>query len=708
MQGIRGITLIAILFMSQAWADGGVINPWQDATTSTIAKRQHVDSEKFNVRVHSGRRLIADFGMLAAELAVGDDWVVTLPLPDGTQANYRLTYSPVMAAALAEKFPQIRTFTAEDIENSLNKGSVDLTEHGFHGMFKHNGQWVFIDPEQQNNTTTYVSYHRNGARPVSPRQADRVLKPAMAYSGAKQTAAPKQKSIYSSRPVLGETLRTYRLAVSASAEYTAYHGGTVSAGLAAIATTVNRLNEVYRRDLSVRFLLVANNDEIIYTNRFLDPFNNSDDDLDENPAVLNSVIGVNNYDIGHVVNTGGGGLAYLGGICEDENKAYGMTGISEPTGDVFYIDYVAHEIGHQLGANHTFNGTLSNCGGGNRNAATAWEPGSGSTIMGYAGICGAQNLQDNSDAFFHSGSIEEMLTEITSKTCGVKTGQSNTVPTVDAGSDYTIPANTPFKLLGSANDANGDALSYSWDEYDTGAAARNLQEMVDNGNRPLFRSWDMTNTAERYFPRLQDVLLEAGYTTVGESYPTTDRDLTFRFTARDGKGGLATDEMILTVKQSAGPFRVTEPTAASQWLKDDKPFIRWDVAGTADAPIACQNVTILLSTDGGRAFSQVLAASTPNDGEYQYTVGALESSAARVMIKCLGNVFFAVNEGGFGLGRASAGNQGNGAVTNKSGGGAVSLVYLLCFIFIQCVAIRFQQHLARLFHIGVSARVVKS
>ena len=671
MRGTSLFAATAILLTSQTWAADGVINPWSDISSSVMARSAQTDLSKLNVIVNAGRRLTADLETLAAELSVGDSLVVTLPLPDGTQADYRFSRSQVMADALAEKYPQIRTYTAEDIENPVNKGSFDLTEQGFHGMFKHDGQWVYIDPEQRNNTSTYVAYHTKDAIPVSRRRADSVLKPALSQLSSEQAQELQKSSIYSSRPVLGDKLRTYRLAVSASAEYTSFHGGTVSAGLSAIATMVSRVNEVFRRDLSVRFLLVDNNDEIIYTNRILDPFTNTDQDLEENPAVLNGVIGVNNYDIGHVVNTGGGGLALLGGICDDSYKAYGMTGASSPTTDAFYIDYVTHEIGHQLGANHTFNG----CGGITRNAETAWEPGSGSTIMGYAGLCGEQDLQENSDAFFHTGSIEEMLTKIGSVSCGIKTGQSNSIPTVDAGNDYFIPANTPFKLIGSAEDANGDSLSFSWDEYDTGSASSSLEEMVDNGNRPLFRSWNIADTPERYFPRLQDVLVATGYTSVGEAYPETSRELTFRLTARDKKGGVATDETVITVKGTKGPFKVTQPTASSQWKKDEQVQIFWDVAGTSETPINCSEVEILLSTNAGIGFDQTLISSTPNDGEYEYTVvEASDSSDARVMVRCLGNVFFAVNEGTFSL-------ISNNPTANKSGGGgAVNLGYLLGLI----------------------------
>ncbi|PID47377.1 MAG: hypothetical protein CSB47_00590 [Proteobacteria bacterium] len=642
-------TFFAAFIVQPVWAADPVVNPWLELSPDHAARAALVDKARRNVSVAEGRRLSADLQRVAAEFRAEDGLSVVVPLPDGSQATYRLRRSPVMASALAEKYPDIQTFSGYDIDRPTNKGSFDLTPHGFHGMFKHNGKWVFIDPEVRGDISRYVVYYSQNALPLAKRTADKVLKkPSLLSDGGMQFKHGSKPPVHGSRPVVGDKLRTYRLAVSASAEYTAFHGGTVKGGLSALATLVARINEVYLRDLAVRFELVAENDKIIYTNKDSDPFNNTDEDLEGNSSVIDGAIGKNNYDIGHVVNTGGGGLAMLGGICEDGGKAAGMTGMDTPTGDAFHIDYVAHEIGHQLGANHTFNGTKSGCDG-NRNATTAWEPGSGSTIMGYAGICDSQNLQNSSGDFFHIGSIEEMRTTLDGKdkSCGTTSTLANAAPTVNAGNDYVIPANTPFKLTGSAQDGDGDTLSYSWEEYDTGEATEGVNDMKDNGNRPLFRSWGLRNTAERYFPRLEDVLVKEGYTTIGESYPTTDRKLTFRLTARDGKGGVATDEAVMTVKTSAGPFKVTEPTESSTWTKGKKAVIRWDVANTDVSPVNCGQVDILLSTDSGMKFDKTIASSVKNDGQFEYTVNSSSGSNNRVMVRCADNVFFAVNPGNF-------------------------------------------------------------
>lgn len=628
---IKNLSLsLLYLTSSVAFASPGF---WQDLE----GKMDLNKVDKLNVKASQYHLVNAKLTQL--EKALYDrntnQYELMLPMPDGTKAMFRLQHAPVYDLELERKFPSIRTFTGYQVDNPSNRGRFDITPHGFHGMFKYNQASAFIDPMQRDNNVTHISYYKKHAHPMSSVRYDNIIEHNYVSSEAKK-ANPDQA-------IAGETLKTYRIAIAAAGEYTAFHGGTKELAQAAIVTAVNRVNEIYNLDFSVQLNLIGNNDTVIYTDASTDPYDNSSNDLTANEAVMDNNIGTANYDIGHIFNTGGGGVAYLGVVCDDTGKWGGVTGSSSPTADPFVIDFVAHEIGHQFGGQHTFNGKAGNCG--TRSTNDAYEPGSGSTIMAYAGICDDQNLQDNSDAFFHSHSLEQMGTFITgSATCSTNTAINNETPTVSAGSDYTIPASTPFKLSGSSSDPDGDSMTYSWEQFDLGTESNNKDEMVDNGNRPLFRSWLPVSSVARYFPRFSDVL--AGTTTIGETYATTDRNMTFKFIARDGKGNTASDTMTATVHSSAGPFTLTSPTAGDTWMHSTTPTVTWNVASTDVAPISCSTVDIILSTDGGSTFTTTVLSGTANDGTENITVPSIDTSTARLQINCADNIFFALNSGG--------------------------------------------------------------
>ena len=441
------------------------------------------------------------------------------------------------------------------------------------------------------------------------------------------------------QPAHGAALRTYQLAVAATGEYTESYGGTVSGAMNAIVTTINRVNGIYERDLAVRMILVANNSSIVYTNASTDPYTHDNPSamLCQNAQTLDAVIGISNYDIGHVFDTAGGGLASPNSVCNGTNvcgspsgsyKGQGMSGLLSPHGDSFDVQYVAHEIGHQFSASHTFNGTTGACSiSGGREASTAFEPGGGSTIMSYAGtlLCGAESLQNNTDAYFHAGSQDQIIAFITSATCPTQPSPTGNVPpTVNAGADYTIPQSTPFTLTAVGDDADADYLTYTWEEMDLGTPS---PPSTDDGSRPIFRSFLPNASPSRTFPKLSDILNNT--TTFGESLPTTTRSMNFRVTARDnrlGGGGTASDDMVLSVRADSGPFLVTQPDAPVTWPAGSSQTVSWSVANTADAPVSCTNVRISLSTDGGTTFPTILVASTPNDGSEAVTIPNLPNA----------------------------------------------------------------------------------
>ncbi|MFT6387156.1 MAG: hypothetical protein ACJAUP_000526 [Cellvibrionaceae bacterium] len=595
-------------------------------------------------KASNARNIRADIDAIRQRLLNSDNVDIELPLPGGQTAIYHFEYSPIAEQGLLDKFPDIRTFRGTDVSDSKNRGRFDISPAGFRGMFRHNGETILIDPQYVGNSQAYISYVAKDAEPLSARPHDQVIYTELLKSA--ENAAERNLAKGSS----DGSLRTYRLAVAATAEYTQFFGGTVANGIAAITTAINRVNEVYENDLGIRLVLIANNNVIVYTDALTDPYENDGfDDLDRNQDNISDTIGNVNYDIGHLFGTGAGGVADLGGVCNNSVKARGLTGLSSPTGDVFHIDFVAHEIGHQFGADHTFNGTTGGCGSINRNQSTAYEPGSGSTIMAYAGICGAENLQGNSDPYFHSGSIAEITAFIqngaTGGSCAIMTSPANATPNAIAGADVTIPANTPFVLTGSSTDADvGDTLMYSWEQMDAGASSSTQFEWVDNGDRAIFRSVEPATSSIRYFPNLPDVL--DGSLTPGEAFPTTNRNLNFRFTVRDGNGATAFENKVVSVTTSAGPFEVIAPGFGGAWTQGSAD-VTWDVAGTNSSPVSCSNVDILYSNNGGSSFDTTLASNVANEGSQSVTVPAAATTQGRVMVRCTDNVFFAVSDADF-------------------------------------------------------------
>ncbi len=578
--------------------------------------------------------------------------VLTLPLPDGTNARFAVREASVMAPELAAKFPEIKTYVGVGLDDAQATVRLDMTPRGFHAqvLSAKTGDF-FLDPAAQADTKHYLSFWK---RAMPGRQFECGTK----ESGALRLDAGKDAAGIAGR-TSGPVLRTYRLAMAATAEYTAYHGGTVALGLAAIVTSVNRVVGVYEKEVGVRFILVGGNDALVYTNATTDPFDNANTNnalLAQNQVNTDAIIGTANYDIGHVFSTASGGVAGLGVVCRDGRKAQGTTGTRAPVGDAFDIDYVAHEIGHQCGANHTFDSVTGSCGGGNRNASTAYEPGSGTTIMAYAGICGNTNTQLNSDAYFHVVSYEEILTYLSSTTCAVTTSTGNAPPSISLpASGLLLPVGTPFKLTANGYDTDGDAITYAWEEYDrTDVGGAPTAAQVPGVTAPLFRSFSPVASPTRYFPRLSDIINNT--TTLGERLPTVSRELRFRVTVRDQHsgpqgviGGVNSSAIVsLGSTSAAGPFLVTAPNAAAAaWAGGSTQPVTWDVAGTNANGVNCATVNIRLSTDGGLTYPTLLLAGAPNNGLATVTVPNVATTTARVMVEAADNYFFDISNADF-------------------------------------------------------------
>jgi Metallo-peptidase family M12 len=671
---------------------------WTDVTESQVAARglRFVESgigRTMALNYPAMIELLKNAPQERDVVAPDSPFEMELPLPEGGFARFRVVESSIMEPQLAKRYPMLKTYVGQGIDNPTATIRFDITSRGFRAQVIASTHTSYIEPFQREDVAHYVVFNKKDYR----KQSEPFY---CGVTGEEFRSVPNiLRRNLATNLSSGTNLRTYRLALAATAEYTAALGGTKLDGLSGMITTMNRVNGIYERELSVRMVLVGNNDLLIYTDAATDPYSNGDGGamLGENQGNVDAVIGNSNYDIGHVFSTGGGGVAGLGVVCSSSQKAAGVTGSTNPTADAYDVDYVAHEMGHQFSGNHTFNGSGGNCSGGNRNGATAYEPGSGITIQAYAGICGADNTQPNSEDYFHRVSLNEMLGFTTNAasgaSCGSSTATGNTPPTVTTAAAFTIPQLTPFTLKATGSDANGDTLTYVWEQFDLGTA-NTAGSLSDNGG-PLFRSFIPTTDPTRTFPSLRYILNNANVAPAtlplpgtsspnwmtAELLPSTNRVMNFRVTARDnraGGGGTNDASTAITVTTTAGPFTVTAPNTAVTWAAGSSQTITWSVAGTNAAPVNAANVEIALSLDGGYTFPIILAASTPNDGTQAVTIpiGTPPTTQARIRVAAVGNIFFDISDVNFTItGTNTAPTLTvTGAVTTRQGSPAATAV----------------------------------
>jgi hypothetical protein len=585
--------------------------------------------------------------------------IVTLPVPDGKMQQFRIVESSIMEPALAAQFPNIKTFSVKGIDDPYANGKLDWNEQGFHGMIRSVNGDFFIDPYCVGNLTDYITYYTKDFE----KDPSQTMPEVGVINNKEQSQTPKKKEeseakVNSATPAscVGALLRSYRLAVACTGEYAAAATGTNSPTLgqtlSKIVTSVNRVDGVYETEVAVRMVLVATETAVVFTDPNTDPFtgnNNANVLINESQTVITNTIGSANFDVGHTFSTGGGGLAGLGVVCVNSQKASGITGSPYPVGDPYDIDYVAHEMGHEFGGNHTFNANTGSCSG-NRNAATSVEPGSGITIMAYAGICGTNDLAPHSIAYFHAVSYDEIVNYINNvpgNTCSQNIASGNLPPAVTGSGNYAVPKSTAFILTGSATDPDNDVLTYSWEETTPGASSGNW----NSGSAPYFMSYTPTASPSRSFPNAA-VVATGNYTaTKGEYVPPTAQTLSFRLTARDNKmggGGVCYATNNVTIAAS-GPFALTYPTLAGiTWYQAGIENITWNVNGTNSAPVSCDSVRVWISYDSGNTYS-VLLGSTPNDGMEAVSVPTVVNtvSTCRIKIEGKGNIFYDVSHNDF-------------------------------------------------------------
>ena len=569
--------------------------------------------------------------------------IIEFPTNNGEIQKFRVYEASVLDALLQAQYPTIRSYTAQGIDDPSAIARFSYSDSGLNVMISSaNYGTIYIDPYTK-DLNQYISYATNSL-PEDSRSFECLVQDTL-----------QDEVVLSPLNADDGKLRTYRLALACTGEYAQYHlnnqgipsSATDEVKKAAVLTAMNtamtRINGVFEKEVALTMVIIPNNTEIIFLNAGSDPYTNNNGGvmLGQNQSTINSIIGTANYDIGHVFSTGGGGIASLGSVC-GSSKAQGVTGLPQPIGDDFYINYVAHEMGHQFRANHTQNNSC------NRNNATSMEPGSASTIMGYAGIC-SPNVQSDSDAYFHAISIQEMwgfISILGGSSCPVETDTGNAPPTADAGPNYTIPRTTPFILKGIATDPDTeDVLSHNWEQMDQQIGTMPPQNTSAFG--PMFRSENSLISPNRYMPKLSTVLNGQTQTT-WEVVPSVSRTMKFRYTVRDNVAGgssSASDNTVITVDGDSGPFVVTSQNASTTWSPQSNETITWDVAGTDVAPVDSPNVDILFSTNGGQTYDVVIAEDIPNNGSAEISAPNLNTTSGRFMIISSNNIFYDINGG---------------------------------------------------------------
>lgn len=608
---------------------------------------------------------------------------ISLPLPVANQSiSSAFTESPVLSDALAKQLTGFKTYELKDPVTRGLQGRLTVTAQGVTGfIFTEQGS-AYIYPV----STDYPDVHLVHYTKDIP-----FTKPTLC-SVKEELQANKNAARVESVMAGDCQLRNYRLAVAATGEYTNWAGGTQAQALTYIGTLINDVTAIYQRDAAITFTLVSNN-SIIFTNAATDPYPTesfpSSGTLGINQSTLDGVYTSGGYDQGIVLNYGWeGGLASLNAVCNNALKGRGAAGLTFGTGSnptpgpqgPIFVSTVAHEMAHQFNVTHTMSSITGGCNG-NVTTSTAYEPGGGSTIMAYAGVCTGTAYQSYSDLYFHGGSIIQMMNyAVNFATCVTPSALSNTAPTVSVpAAAYSVPVSTPFMLTTTATDANYNTLYYSWEQIDAGVTTSAPPSAAATSG-PNFRSFPFTTSNTRVFPNMTALI--NGTSTPYEVLPSVTRSLTMQVMVRDAaSGGGCTNQRTVLVNSdaSAGPFTVTSQNTSSSWTANgaNTAVITWNVAGTNTGVVNCSNVDIILSTNGGVTFTDTLAKNTANDGTENITIPSLPTNVGRIMVKARGNIFFNVNAANITISSSCSANGSSfsptTSVTSAAGNSALDL-----------------------------------
>lgn len=582
--------------------------------------------------------------------------IIPIPLGDGKMEYFRIAESPVFAPELAANFPEIKSYKAISENNSGRTGRISFSPEGFLGVFRSTKGDFYIERYRMGEENQYVLYFSKDV--VLNDEARESLRCGF------DDHAEELMEEFEGRSAVGVEyntaggdlleLRVYRMAIAATSAYSNQKGGTVESVMASFNEALNLLNHITENEVAIRFELIPNNNLLIWFSPFDEPFENINSGTgllsQATPAITGAGVPLSAFDVGHVFT---GGCNDVGGVVSGRacspSKARGVTCHFSNNMSFVVSRVFAHEVGHQFGVAHSWNFCPGN--DGQRASASAFEPGSGSTIMSYAGSCGSQNVAVNNDSYFHAGSIQEWIffsrVLPDNQNCGERifTGNTEPVVTLPYENDFYIPINTPFKLVAEATDEDGDALTYCWEQMDLGPETPLGEGRLTS---PLFRTFPPVSAPHRYFPDISTIVQNG--TDPTQQLPDNSRPLNFRCTVRDNNpvaGATVWADMRFNSTTSAGPFVVTSPSSAQTFRSGELIEVQWDVANTNNPPVNCHYVDILLSTNGGFSYPITLVERTPNTGSALVHLPDLTGTANRIKVKGSDNIFFNISRPNF-------------------------------------------------------------
>ncbi len=570
-----------------------------------------------------------------------------LPYPDGSLKHFKFYESSNFSPVLQAKFPHIRSYRGYSVENQSVDARIDYGTVGFHGAINSSEGTIYIDPYFLEVDDNYISYYVKDHKI----DTDQFI-PSCGlgdYENAMEAELHPETNFNSKSLNEAVIKTTYRLALACTGAW-GQLWSTVDNVMSRMNTGVSRINMIFENEVAVKFELIDNNEELINLSAQDDPYNSANQApvvLGQNTGILNSIVGANAYDIGHVFTIGCidniAGIANPASVCQG-NKGAGVSCVGTRNISFFMTQTTAHELGHQFSCGHTWSICTDRIAS-QFSPGTAWEPGGGSTILSYAGSCGAQNITGTNDDYFHVGSIGQIKSFMsTIESCGLREDSGNHTPNLNLNytNGFFIPISTPFELEGYAEDIDGDILTYNWEQMNTGPSSPLGMPIA---NSAIFRSYPPGPDNCRIFPRIGDIL--SGISRPEELLPTYNRNLNFRFTVRDnhpGAGSTVWEEVAFKSSDQAGPFIVTYPNNFLSKEVGDTLKIEWDVANTDLAPVHCSSVDLYLSTNGGLDFDILLKENTPNDGSEVIIVPNNITNTARFKVKGHNNIFFNISD----------------------------------------------------------------